>query len=73
MIPAESLSVNGAEHRFDGGTFPATVAALIAHLGLDARMVVAEVNGDIVGRDAFSSHALKPGDTVELVRFVGGG
>jgi thiamine biosynthesis protein ThiS len=73
MSTAESLSVNGLAHRFDDGTFPATVAALIVHLGLDARMVVAEVNGDIVGRDDFSSRALKPGDTVELVRLVGGG
>ncbi len=73
MSPEESLSVNGQAHRFEVGTFPATVAALIVHLGLDSGMVVAEVNGDIVGRDDFSSRALKPGDTVELVRFVGGG
>ncbi len=67
------LSVNGEPREFAADLFPATVAALIATLELDPAMVVAEVNGDIVGRGDFTSHALQPGDIVELVRFVGGG
>ena len=36
-------------------------------------VVVAEVNGSIVTRERFGSKPLAAGDTVELVRFVGGG
>ena len=69
----EMLRVNGEDRLFEPGRFPAFVGDLIALLGLDAGMVVAEVNGDIVSRKDFAGHPLKPGDAVELVRFVGGG
>lgn len=67
------LSINGESREFVDSLFPGTVADLIATLELDPAMVVAEVNGDIVGRADFASHALQHGDSVELVRFVGGG
>jgi sulfur carrier protein len=41
--------------------------------GLDPAVVVAEVNRSIVTRDSFGGHALHDGDTVEILRFVGGG
>ncbi|MDX2120309.1 MAG: sulfur carrier protein ThiS [Gemmatimonadota bacterium] len=52
---------------------PATVAELLAHLGLDARMVVVEVNREIIRRPRHQEVTLRDGDTVELVHFVGGG
>lgn len=67
------LEVNGEILDFSGRPVPATVAHLLEELGIDAKLVVAEVNGLIVGRDAFSDHGLAAGDRVELVRFVGGG
>lgn len=67
------LRVNGENHEYDDDALPDTVAALISELGLDPSMLVAEVNGEIVGRADFSSRGLCPGDEVELVRFVGGG
>ena len=67
------LVVNGEDREYAGGEFPGTVSDLIASFGLDATMVVAEVNGDIVRRDDFASHTLAGGDKIELVRFVGGG
>lgn len=73
MSVGACLTVNGEERQYEAGSFPATVSALVEGLGLDAGMVVAEVNGRIVGRANFSSHALRSGDVVELVRFVGGG
>jgi thiamine biosynthesis protein ThiS len=52
---------------------PATLADLLAHLGLDARMVVVELNREIVRRQFLAERQLKDGDAVELVHFVGGG
>jgi sulfur carrier protein len=64
------LTVNGDPRSVPG---PATLADLLAHLRLDARMVVVELNREIVRRQFLSDRQLKDGDSVELVHFVGGG
>ncbi len=73
MSGAGTLLVNGEERAYEADAFPARVGDLVRSLGLDEKMVVAEVNGDIIGRAALAAHPLRPGDRVELVRFVGGG
>jgi thiamine biosynthesis protein ThiS len=50
-----------------------TVAELLGILGLDDGPVAVEVNRVIVSRRDHGTHCLLAGDTVELVRFVGGG
>ena len=50
-----------------------TVAALLAHLGVKAPRVAVEVNEAVVTKDRYADHALKAGDAVEIVAFVGGG
>jgi thiamine biosynthesis protein ThiS len=62
--------VNGEPRTIAG---PATVADLLAHLALDARMVVVELNREIIRRPRVGEVSLKDGDSVELVHFVGGG
>lgn len=52
---------------------PATLADLLTHLSLDPRQVVVELNREIVRRPRLPEVALKEGDAVELVHFVGGG
>lgn len=52
---------------------PASVADLLAGLGLDPRMVVVELNREIIRRPRIGEVNLAEGDTVELVHFVGGG
>jgi thiamine biosynthesis protein ThiS len=52
---------------------PASLADLLQHLELDPRTVVVELNRSIVRRANLSSTPLAPGDSVELVHFVGGG
>ncbi len=69
----QRLIVNGEQHEFPATVFPQTVAALIEAMNLGARSVVAEVNGSIVPQDEFHRAPIRPGDTVELVQFVGGG
>ena len=68
-----TLEVNGEIRRYEGGEMPETVAHLVREMNLTPEMVVAEVNGEIVGRKDFASRKLVSGDAVELVRFVGGG
>ena len=50
-----------------------SVAALLAQLGVKAQRVAVEVNEAVVTTDRYASHALRGGDAVEIVAFVGGG
>ena len=65
-----NLTVNGEPRRLEA---PATLADLLAGLGLDARGVVVELNRSIVRRPQLADTRLADGDVVELVHFVGGG
>ena len=64
------IVVNGEERRVPG---PATLLDLLAHLGLEPRTVVVELNRQIVRRPRLGETTLAEGDSVELVHFVGGG
>ena len=46
---------------------------LIVSMGLDPTRVAAELNGSIVPRAEFNDTAVKNGDSLEIVHFVGGG
>jgi len=50
-----------------------TVQQLLQAEGLVERRVAVEVNGAIVPRSRHESHALAPGDRVEIVHALGGG
>lgn len=52
---------------------PATVADLLARIGLDTRKVAVERNLEIVPRSTYAATALSPGDRLEIVHFIGGG
>jgi thiamine biosynthesis protein ThiS len=64
------IVLNGAARGVRSGE---TVQSLVAELGLDARWVLAELNGVPLARDRFDSAILSPGDRLELVRPVAGG
>ena len=68
----ETLRINGSERDFPAG-LPQTLTDLLEHLGINQATVVAEIDGKIVERQNFSQTQLSNGQTVELVRFVGGG
>ena len=62
--------VNGrARPEADGST----LAQLLERDGFDAARVACELNGRIVGRDAYADTVLEEDDVLEVVRFVGGG
>lgn len=50
-----------------------TVAGLLEELGLDGRLVVVELNRQIVRRTEIDDIVLRDDDRVEIVHFVGGG
>jgi sulfur carrier protein len=50
-----------------------TVSGLLAHLGVKAQRVAVEVNETVVTKDRYDSQPIGPGDSVEIVAFVGGG
>lgn len=52
---------------------PLTVAALLAHLGIDGRRVAVEHNEIVVKRAQYDAVLVEDGDVVEVVNFVGGG
>ena len=64
------VRVNGDERAVPAGL---TAAGLLAHLGLEPRMVVVEHNGAILRREALEGALVCAGDAFELVHFVGGG
>lgn len=64
------ITLNGDRREVPDGI---SVADLLAHLGLDERGIVVEHNREILRRPRYPEVALREGDEVELVHFVGGG
>lgn len=50
-----------------------TVAELLKERGYKTVFIAVEVNGAIVKKEDYAAYALKDGDKVEVVNFVGGG
>ena len=50
-----------------------TVLGLLKSKNVDLRMVAVEVNSELVERDQYEVTALKEGDEVEFLYFMGGG
>lgn len=64
------IEVNGKPRDIEEGR---SVAELLADLELDDRLIVVELNREIVRSTERSDVTLRPGDRVEIVHFVGGG
>ena len=64
------IRVNGEEQDVREGQ---SVASLLTELQIRPGRVVVELNRNIVSREAHGSTALKDGDMLEIVHFVGGG
>ena len=64
------IEVNGKPRDVGDGS---SVADLLNELDLDGRLVVVELNREIVRRTEQADVGLQAGDRVEIVHFVGGG
>jgi len=64
------LQINGEDRDFAG---PLSLQELIEQLGMKSDRVAVELNREITPRDQWATTALKDGDRLEIVQFVGGG
>jgi thiamine biosynthesis protein ThiS len=65
-----SLTLNGKPRSLPGET---PLLDLLAQIGVDRRMIAVAHNGDVIPRDSYDRVVLRDGDSVEVVRMVGGG
>lgn len=65
-----ALRINGK--RVELGQ-PTPLLAYLELIGVDVRAVAVEHNGVILERERYATCTLSEGDTVEIVRMVGGG
>jgi len=66
-----SITLNGKSVDLQEGV--STVEQLLSHYQLENRIVVVEVNKEIVTKENYKTMSLSNGDVVEIIHFVGGG
>lgn len=64
------LIVNGEPREVNNAS---TVAEMLAAFKLENRILVVELNKEIIERGTYNKTRLNDGDRVEIVHFVGGG
>lgn len=64
------IRLNGDEREVPAGL---SVQELLESLDLNPALVVVERNREILRREGYGDVEVEPGDTLELVHFVGGG
>ena len=65
------ITLNGERRPLPAGR--ATVAELVAGLGLNGKRVAVEMNGEIVPKSRYPTTEVVAGDRLEIVGAVGGG
>jgi sulfur carrier protein len=68
-----TLMLNGQTRSFADISEGASLEELIGALGLQGDRVAVEHNGEIVARAGWAQVAMREGDRLEVVHFVGGG
>ena len=63
------VTINGKQEQADG----MTILAYLQQAGYTPERVVVEKNLEIIPRESLNSTLLEDGDSVEVLRFVGGG
>jgi sulfur carrier protein len=66
-----NLMINGSVREYADNC--KTVADLLNHPDWSGRLIIVELNGEIVSRENYENTPLTEGDRVEVVQFVGGG
>jgi sulfur carrier protein len=69
-MDAMRLKINGEEARLEDGI---SLQQLIDAYKLKKDQIVVELNRAVPGKDKYAAIALKEGDEVEIVKFLGGG
>ena len=64
------IQLNGQPHELPEG---ATLADLVAELGLTGKRYAVEIDGELVPRSEHAGRVLREGERVEVVQAIGGG
>ena len=64
------ISLNGQVKTVNG---PMSLSALLDNLSIQPDSVVVELNSEIIPPDAYNKQSVQEADSVEIIRFVGGG
>jgi thiamine biosynthesis protein ThiS len=67
---AIGLVVNGKRRDFAGEL---TLPALLDQLGVNRKLIAVAHNGEVIPKASYEDIVLRDGDSVEIVRMVGGG
>ncbi len=65
-----NITLNGRPHELEGER---SIVALLQSLNVKAEQVAVALNGEVVRKRAWPQTKIRSGDTVEIVRAVGGG
>ena len=65
-----TITLNGDPYAIDGDL---RLSALLERLNARQGRVAVEINREIVPKASYPATIIKPGDTVEIINFVGGG
>ena len=65
-----NLIVNGKPREAEEST---DLASYLSSFGLDLQFVAVGYNGEVIKKESFAQVVLKDGDSLEIVRPVGGG
>ncbi len=65
------LTINGEQKDISEGVN--NIDKLLDSLSIKKQSTAAELNGKIIGQKEWNSAALKDGDRLEIITFVGGG
>jgi sulfur carrier protein len=64
-----TVTLNGTIHN----TSANTIGSLLNELGFIPSQVIVELNGEILTKQTLLNTQLAPNDTVEIIRYIGGG
>lgn len=64
-----NIIVNGEEKK----TNSQTILELLDELGIEEKVMATALNLDVIKKENWKNQALKEGDKVEFLQFVGGG
>ena len=64
------VKVNGENREFPEATL---LSEYVSSLGVNVKMIAIAYNGEVLRRDEWEDITLSDGDTLEVVRAVGGG
>ena len=64
------VTINGTPKEFKDLSY---LSDIVTQFCKEPKHIITEINGHIIPSDLWANTALKDGDTIELVAFVGGG